>query len=338
MVKRITISDVAKRAKVSPTAVSFAFNKPELLSQETLERIRNVAEEIGYAPNALARALANQKLGVLGVLAPRSMESVFGDVYYTEFLRGVGSACGEHMLDLLVLSSLNGSLESALSRAVVDGFIINGFSDSREEIAFLRKRRIPCVIVDGDAAALPSVNINDEPGTKEAAAHLLARGHRDIAVLAFGVDPAMRDQFLNGIAQKRIAGYQRAFAERNVAWRKDCLFAAVNSVAGGEAAMQLALSRGHHPTAVLALSDAIALGALRTIQQAGLRVPEDIEVIGFDDLALATQMPPMLSTVHQPIYGKGRCAVEMLMKIVADPHFDDDVVLPARLVLRETTR
>jgi DNA-binding LacI/PurR family transcriptional regulator len=336
--KRVTINDVAKRAEVSPTSVSFAFNKPEVLSERTVERILSAAQELGYAPSPVARAMSNRKLDVIGVLAPKLVSAIFGDPYYCEFLRGVGMACDKHNLDLLILSSMNGSIEDALSRAIVDGFVINAFNDSQAEIAFLRKRGVPHVIVDGSSEHAPTINIADESGSHQAAAHLLAKGHTDILTFAFDTDLKDDGDGFVGISETRLAGHRRAYAEAGVAWMPEAAVACDNSPDGGERAFLAALDEGRRPTAALAFSDAIARGIVAGAQKRGLRVPDDLEVIGFDDLALASVIRPTLSTVHQPILEKGARAVEAVIAAMKGNPAVEHVVLPTRLVLRETTR
>ena len=132
--RRVTIADVAKKAGVSPTAVSFAFNKPDQLNGETTNRIRKVAIELGYMPNPLARALISRRVGVLGVLMPQPLGAVLANAYFHTFLQGISSMCDEERLSILSVSPLNGSLDHAFTNAPVDGFIIVGFNESHHEV------------------------------------------------------------------------------------------------------------------------------------------------------------------------------------------------------------
>jgi alanine racemase len=336
--RRATIVDVARAAGVSPSAVSFAFNDPSQLHAATVARIRDVAEELGYAANPHARALLSRRTGVIGVLAPQRLASVFENPFFAAFFVGVGQALDSHDVALLVASPLDGSLADAFSRSPVDGFVIVGLNEDHHEVAPLRKRRVPFVIVDGDARDVPAVNVDDEVGAHAAVTELTRRGHRDLLFLTFETPIAHLDDPHYGVGGRRLAGYRRAMAEAGLPWRPDRLLPAVASVDGGAAAFATAWDAGVRPTGVVAVSDAMALGAVREAGCRGLRVPDDLEVIGFDDVPVASLARPALSTVRQPIVEKGRAAAELLFAHIADATVTTRIVLPSELVLRDTTR
>lgn len=336
--KRVTITDVARLAGVSPTAVSFAFNNPSQLNPATVSRILNAARELGYAPNPLARTLLSGRVGVLGVLVPQALVAIFANPFFASFLQGAGSVCDDHGLTLLVVPPLDGSLDGAIARAPVDGLIIVGLNEHHHEVAPLLKRRVPFVIVDGDAEVASSVNINDESGAYAAAAHLLAHGQRDVLILTFETPYTHLDNVYYGVGGRRLRGYRRAFIEYGVAWRGNWLLPSLSTVEGGEQSFNAAWDAGLRPTAVLAVSDAIAIGAVKAAQQHGLRIPQDIEIIGFDDIPLAELIQPALSTVRQPIIEKGRIAAELLIVALEGTSSPERVLLPTELILRGTTR
>ena len=336
--RRVTIADVAEKAGVSPTAVSFAFNKPDQLNGETTNRIRNVAIELGYMPNPLARALISRRVGVLGVLMPQPLGVVLANAYFHTFLQGISSMCDEERLSILSVSPLNGSLDHALTNAPVDGFIIVGFNESHHEVAMLQRRKIPYVVVDGEATTAPSVNVDDEAGAYSAARHLLSAGHRDILVLMLEAAFGHAREQVHGVGMRRMRGYQRAFAEAGATWRENWVIPTVSTTMAGESSLEAAHAYGLHPTAILAASDVIAIGALQCAAHLQLRVPADLEVIGFDDTTLASIMKPALSTVRQPIFEKGRTAVEMLVREIEGEPGVRHVMLPTELILRDTTR
>lgn len=336
--KRVTITDVARLAGVSPTAVSFAFNNPSQLNPATVSRILNAARELGYAPNPLARTLLSGRVGVLGVLVPQALVAIFANPFFASFLQGVGSVCDDHGLTLLAVPPLDGSLDGAIARAPVDGLIIVGLNEHHHEVAPLLKRRVPFVIVDGDAEVASSVNIDDESGAYTAAAHLLAHGQRDVLILTFETPYTHLDNVYYGVGGRRLRGYRRAFIEYGVAWRDNWLLPSLSTVEGGEQSFNAAWDAGLRPTAVLAVSDAIAIGAVKAAQQHGLRIPQDIEIIGFDDIPLAELIQPALSTVRQPIIEKGRIAAELLIGALEGTSSPERVLLPTELILRGTTR
>ncbi len=337
--KRVTISDVARVAGVSRTAVSFAFNNPEQLGVETATRIVATAHELGYAPNPIARALLSRRTGVIGVLVPFTIAQSFANPFIAAFMQGVGEVCDEQSLAALIVSPLDGSLEQATRRAPVDGYIILGLNEDHIEIAPLSRRQVPLVIVDGDASAVSQVNVDDEGGAYAAAHHLLAKGHRDILMVTFqSPSPAHENDVYYGVGGRRLAGYKRAFAEYGLPLRYDHLMQSLTSIEGGAAAFGVAWSAGLRPTSVLALSDAMALGVILQAKRVGLSVPANIEVIGFDDVPLAQLTSPQLTTVHQPIVEKGATAARLLVEALGENSPPKKVLLPTSLVLRESTR
>jgi alanine racemase len=337
-VRRVTIHDVAGKAGVSTAAVSHAFNDPERLRATTVTRILDAARELGYAANPHARALHSQRVGVLGVLFPQPIATVFANPFFSSFLEGIGSVTDEQGIGLLTVTPLRGSLEHAIASAPVDGFVIIGLDERHSEVAPLRKRGVPFVIVDGDSQTASSVNVDDESGAYGAADLLLDRGHREVLVLTFETPQEHLDDPRYGVGGRRLRGYRRAFAERSLRMRNDWLIPTQVTLNGGDEAFTSAWAEGARPTAVLAVSDIIALGALRAARRLGVRVPLDLEVIGFDDIPLAAASQPPLSTVHQPIAEKGRVAIRLLIRELDEGAPRERIVLPTELILRETTR
>ncbi len=337
--KRATITDVARHVGVSTTAVSFAFNNPSQLNAATVAQILDAARELGYAPNPHARALLSRRAGVLGVLVPQALFAIYANPFFAAFLQGIGSLCDDQALALLAVSPLEGSLTSAIARAPVDGFIIVGLNESHAEVAPLIKRRVPFVIVDGEADTVTSVNIDDEGGAYLAARHLLQQGHCEILILTLEPLPNKQSALHDSVAARRLRGYQRAFEEEGADWARAMVVASISGVEDGEHSFTEAWEAGRRPTAVLAMSDAMAIGALRAALGRGIRVPNDLEIIGFDDIPVAALVTPPLSTVHQPIFEKGRTAAELLVARLENPASSAErIMLPVELMLRGTTR
>lgn len=337
--KRVTISDVAKAAGVSSTSVSFAFNNPDQLAVTTAERIFHAARQLGYSPNPIARALHSRRTNVLGVLVPFSISASFANPFIATFMQGVGGVCDEHGLGALIVSPWEGSLEEATKRAPVDGYIVLGLNEDHAEVAPLLRRGVPVVIVDGDADTGASVNADDEGGAFSAATHLLAKGHRDILIITFqSPTPSHQNDVFYGVGGRRLRGYRRAFSDYGLNLHYEQMVQALTSIEGGAAAFSVARVEGAHPTAVLALSDAMAIGVIAEANRLGLHVPGDLEVLGFDDVPLAALVQPALSTVHQPIREKGEMAARMLVSVLGGNNIQEHVQLPTRLVLRSSTR
>jgi len=196
---------------------------------------------------------------------------------------------------------------------------------------------VPFVVVDGDAETASSVNVDDEGGAHAAAEFLLERGHHEVLVLTFHAPPDELDKDL-GVRGRRLRGYRRAFVERGLSLDDDAVVRTFVTLAGGDTAFAQAWATGARPTAVLAASDIMAIGAMRAAKRLGLRVPGDLEVIGFDDIPLAAASDPALSTVHQPITEKGRVATRLLIRELDEGGPRERIVLPTELLLRDSTR
>src|SRR5438876_8485217 len=181
---RVTIADVAMRAGVSKTAVSFAFNNPERLGQATLERVLGVARDLAYTPHPAARALSMRRNGTIGVLIPQRLSTVFANPFVSELIQGLGELCEEHDLALLLVPPLDGSLEAAIRQASVDGFISLGLSPDDRALEVIDALGTPTVLVDSEGSPRhPAVNVDDEGGAHAAARHLLELGHRRLAII-----------------------------------------------------------------------------------------------------------------------------------------------------------
>jgi DNA-binding LacI/PurR family transcriptional regulator len=333
-VSRVTIADVASAAGVSKTAVSFAFNNPDKLGHATLERVLGVAHDLGYTPHPAARALSMRRSGTIGVLIPQRLSTVFANPFLSELIQGLGELCEEHDLTMLLVPPLDGSLEGAIRQASVDGFISVGLSPDDGALEVLDRIGIPAVLIDSEGSPThPAVNVDDEGGAEAAARHLLELGHHRLAVIVL---PPTRGQVGNTpTAARRMAGYQAAF--NRVGAPPPYTLTAGISVAAGARAFE-SLPKGiRRPTAVLAMSDMAAIGVMSAAQAAGMRVPDDLSVVGFDDLPMAAWTSPALTTVRQPIVEKGRIAARLLIQRMKGRAVVSPPPLSTSLVVRGST-
>jgi DNA-binding LacI/PurR family transcriptional regulator len=331
---RVTIADVATAAGVSKTAVSFAFNNPERLGLATLERVLGVAQDLGYAPHPAARALSMRRSGTIGVLIPQPLSTVFANPFMSELIQGLGEQCEEHDLTLLLVPPLDGSLEGAIRQASVDGFISLGLSPDDRALEVLDRIGIPAILVDSVGSVLhPAVNVDDEGGARAAARHLLELGHLQLAILV--LPPARSQVTSTPTAARRLAGYQSAIQEAGGP-QPHSVVAGI-SVAAGARAFETLPGGKRRPTAVLAMSDMAAIGVMSAAQAASLRVPEDLSVVGFDDVPAAAWTNPPLTTVRQPIVEKGRLAARLLIQRMKGETVDSPAPLKTSLVVRSST-
>jgi DNA-binding LacI/PurR family transcriptional regulator len=333
-----TIADVARLAGVSRTAVSFAFNDPSRLSAETLQRVLQVADELGYYPNPIARSLINKRVGVLGLLIPQGTAMLFANPFFAELLGGIGQICDEHDFSLLLVPPVQGSLLRSLARAAVDGYITIGLEEHHPAMELLRRRKAPFVTLDGPALPqISAVNVDDFGGARQAAAHLIERGHREALVL--GIRPAQGEitdgvAAYTGVSAARLAGYRAAFALAGLPLDEGRIRYCDSTRDGGRQALLDAWNGGARPGALLAMSDIIAVGAMDAASRLGLRVPDDLAIVGFDDIMDTQICHPALSTVHQPSEEKGCLAARLLIDRQGGGQRVEHHVLPATLIVR----
>ncbi len=331
---RITIADVASAAGVSKTAVSFAFNNPEKLGQATLERVLGVAHNLGYTPHPAARALSLRRSGTIGLLIPQRLSVVFANPFLSELIQGMGELCEEHDLTMLLVPPLDGSLEGAIRQASVDGFISLGLSPDDRALAMLERIGIPTVLVDSEASPMhPAINVDDEGGAEAAAQHLLDLGHRELAIIA--LPPTRAHAGHTPTAARRFAGYRSAL-DRAHASEPHTVTAGATMTAGARAFEGLPKGK-RRPTGVLAMSDMAAIGLMAAAQSAGLKVPDDLSIVGYDDLPMAAWTNPALTTVRQPIVEKGRLAARMLIQRMKGRAVASPLPLATILVVRGST-
>jgi alanine racemase len=337
--RRPRIADVAREAGVSKTAVSFAFNSPDRLAPETASRIRDVADTLGYRPHPVARMLTQRTTHTLGVLTPQALSVIFSNPFFGAFSEGVALAAEEEGYALHFISPLHGSLARAMRRATVDGVVAIGLSADHPEVEQIRAAGVPLVMVDSTALRdQPAVLIDNVGGARAAADHLLGLRHREFLIVGVGHPFPDGDLDPDSTMGRRLAGYRAGFAAQGIELRAGAVVVGPATIEGGIAALRRAWELGLRPTAVLAMSDAMAIGVLRAARELGLRVPEDLSVVGFDDIDLAQHTNPPLTTVHQPIRRKGESAVRLLLSVVErrDLH-PEQLRLETRLIIRGST-
>jgi alanine racemase len=333
-VSRVTIADVATAAGVSKTAVSFAFNHPDRLAHATLERVLEVAHDLGYTPHPAARALSTRRSGTIGILIPQPLSTVFANPFASELIQGLGELCESHDLALLLVPPLDGSLETAIRHASVDGFISLGLSPDDRALELIDALGIPTVVVDSeDSGHHPVVNVDDRGGAEAAANHLLELGHRRLAVIV--LPPARAQLQPTPTATRRLAGYRAAIEAAGAP--APLVVTAGISVAAGMRAFESLPAGPSRPTAVLAMSDMVAIGVLNAARAAGIGVPADLSVVGFDDIPLSAWTNPPLTTVRQPIVEKGRLAARMLIERMNGRAVESPRPLATTLVVRTST-
>lgn len=337
---RVTIKDIAEAAGVSITAVSFAFNDPGRLSEATVQRILEVAEQQGYVPDPIARSMKNGRTGALGILLPQPIPEVIRNPFLPEFLEGVGEVCTGRGFSLMLVPPLMGSVERAISHAAVDGFLTLGLELFKSTMMVLRRRRAPFVMVDGDPVDdVPAVNVDDEAGAHAIMSHVLAQGHRHITILAIRSGKEGRYTEYHGTLRRRMAGYLSALDDVGLTMEDPGLqlLECSSTARGGREALRQILQQGPRPSAIVAMSDIMAVGVIEEARTAGLNVPHDLSVAGFDDIPIAALVNPPLTTVSQPLREKGKLAANLLVNAIDGKDKHAHHLLPTTLITRAST-
>jgi alanine racemase len=336
---RPTIKDIAERAGVSKTAVSFAFNNPNRLSEATAKQILKIAEELGYTPDPVARSMSIGKTGTIGLLLPQPIPEIIRNPSMPEFIEGIGEVCNEASLSLMLVPPLKGSIQRAIVNAAVDGFITLGLEEYKATMVVLRQRGVPYVTVDSDPIeGAPAVNIDDEAGACNIMRQVLQAGHRRITIMAIRSGKLGHYEEYAGTLRHRIDGYLAALAEYGLAidGHDVRLIECPSTEKGGETGLQAIWKNRRHPTAVVAMSDIIAIGVMKAAHARGIKIPEELSIVGFDDIPLAGLIHPALTTVSQPLNRKGSLAAELLVRTINGVTDPVHHLLPTRLVIRDS--
>ena len=329
-----TRNDVARAAGVSPSTVSYVLNDgPRSVSDETKERVWKAIRELGYHPNAVARSLRTSRVGMVGLVVPD-----ISNPFFSGLSRGAQDVARERGY-FVVVCNTDGQLsrEVSLLRSLyehrMEGMIIDPVEARQDDFKFLLDRSVPVVLsgLDREGAIVDNAGVDDTEAARDAVQHLLDLGHTDIAMIT---GPRKQSRMTH-----RPEGYRKALADRAIAYREELVADGEYSQASGSACARDLLARGKKFTALFAANDLMAIGAMMAFQEQGLRVPEDVALIGFDNIPESAVTTPRLSTVDNPHYTQGRVTAEMLFeRINADfTGAPRAVVLPHRLVVREST-
>ena len=332
--RRPTSADVAALAGVSRTTVSFVLNdRPGAnISATTRERVREAAAELGYHAHASARGLAGGKSHILGFVLRQSPEQVAGDAALTETLRGLATAARTAGFRVMVepLDPLDGSYEDLLRAQHADGIVVSGPRVDDRGLATLARDGFP-IILQGSlpGISVPSVDIDNVRGARDAVDHLIGLGFRRIACIT-------NAPLAYTAAQQRLQGYHEALSAAGIRHDDRLVAHAAFDAASGHRAMASLLAAGPLD-AVFVASDVVAFGAFAAIREAGLRVPDDISLVGFDDIALAAFFDPPLTTVRLPAFDLGLAAGTALLDRIAGRPVPDRTLLPTELIVRSST-
>ncbi len=344
--RKHTLRDVAAAAGVSIGTASNAFNRPDLISEGLRDRVFEAASRLGYGgPDPAARRLRTGRTGALGVIFTDRLPYAFDDEAAVLFLRGLANALENSGAGLLLIPTSPTREEGSrvVRGAAVDGFIVFSTPTGDPRLEAALARGLPTITVDEPLdVPTPFIGIDDRAGAEAAGRHLVELGHRRVAVITFP-EFARDDRTLPfDVPRERLAGYRAALGDD---FDPDLVFTAyTNHPDTGKRLLGEMLELDPMPTAVLVMSDALAAGVVRGAVEAGLRVPEDLSVIGFDGVPSAALTEPPLTTVTQPIEEKGEMTARALLAAL-DPEGGEPApgeppkrtILPTELLIRGTT-
>jgi DNA-binding LacI/PurR family transcriptional regulator len=338
----VTLATIAEAVGVSRMTVSNAYNRPDQLSPALRDRILAAAAELGYGgPDPVARTLSRGETGSVGVVLDYPLTRAFTDPATVQFLHGVGAGCEEAARGMALVPRIAGRDEALVGSALVDGFVLYCVPESDPRMDAVRARKLPYVCVDFEPdPQLLNVNIDDEGAARAIAEHLVALGHRRFGIVLSSESPgataadAERTTIYH-VEDARLAGWRAGLAAAGVDWSAVPVAgtAASHGPEMGRVAGGRLLDRADRPSAIMALSDQLALGVLQAAAERGIAVPRDLSVAGFDDIPEAAAAAPALTTIRQPHDRKGSEAVRLLLQ--GKP--SGSVLLPTELVVRAST-
>lgn len=327
-----TIRDVARLAGVTPTTVSHVMNGTRFVREETSARVRAAINELNYQPNKLARSLRRKISHTIGLVVPDNINPFFAEV--ARGIEDVSFARGYSVILCNSDSNLEKELYyiNVLVERQVDGIVLVSAGVGTQHILTLQERRKPVVVVDREITGVDvdSVLTDNWGGGYKATDHLIKSRHRCIGCIT---GPSELTP-----SAERVAGYKQALGESGLAWKESLIVKGDFQSAGGYHAIEKLLSLPEPPTAVFVCNDMMAIGAMTRAIELGYSIPENLSIVGFDDIELASYTNPKLTTVAQPKYQIGTVATETLIQRIEDRSSPSErQVLPTELIVRNST-
>ena len=328
----MNIAEIARRANVSTATVSRAINQSGPVKAATARKVWRAISELNYYPNSHARALVSGRSRLIGLIV-----SDITNPFFPELIRSFETQASQQQYDLLLTSTdyLTSRMTTCLRRMLerkVDGVAMMTSEMDMSLIKELGRRGVPLVFMDVGQIGpkMSHVAIDYANGVKQAVDHLVALGHKQIGFISGPLDlhsaRTRRQAFLDAMRAHGLSPDKRMIRE------------GTHTAQGGQKAMSALLRLSRHPTAVVSSNDWTAIGALHAIHDAGLRVPSDISLVGFDDIPLVSYTNPSLTTVRMSAADVGSTAFEALFKLIGGERLEGDVYqVPTRLVVREST-
>jgi LacI family transcriptional regulator len=324
-----TIKDIAKLVGVSVSTVSYALNDDAKVSRATRDKILEAARQLNYQKNGLASDLKRSRTQTIALIV-----TDLAGPYYAELVKGIQDVSIANGYDLIACSTHGGANSTAvkfLTEKRVDGAIVLAHNISEEIIAGNARKEFPIILLDRQVESPFVVNleVDNEEGAYMATSHLIALGHRNIAYISGGKESRLHEL--------RFQGFLRALTEHGLHYQNRYNIKSLFTREAGYNTVKMLIALGNLPTAMVFANDEMAIGGLQAFQENGIRVPDDISVVGFDDIELAQYVTPALTTVRQPKYDRGAMAAHLLLQCMDGQDVQKYYNLPTELIVRRST-
>ncbi|KAB3530063.1 LacI family DNA-binding transcriptional regulator [Alkaliphilus serpentinus] len=328
---KFNIKDVAKKAGVSISTVSRVVNESKVVKSETQQRVMDAIRELGYKPNAIARSLKIKNTKTIGIMIPD-----ISNQFFPEVVRGVEDIANMYKYNIFLCNTdrdRDKELQyfDALEEKQVDGIVLMGNEVAEDLYTKIKLTNIPVVLIGADYIDVPSVSIDHVKAGKAMVKYLIKKGHKHIGLLTGKVtDPAY------GVA--RLEGYKMALEEDGIEFKEELVIEGDLRYKSGYEGAKMLLDLKEPPTAIFAATDEMAIGVLRAAQEMGIKIPEELAIVGFDNLDISEKLFPSLTTVAQPMYELGAIGMRVLTKILNDDALESDkIILNYSIIERETS-
>ena len=324
----ITLQDVARKAGVSAKTVSRVINNQGEISEATRQRILTIIDELGYRPNALARSLVSGKSSTVALIIPQITDPFFPDV-----MLGVENLARQNGYSVFLCNTNDDPQQElfyidVLATKRVDGIILCGSRLNADQLTEVAKQHRVSILTSREPRGSAVISIPGEAGLNEITTHLIRLGHQRLAHIGFQIAEE----------NDRLSGYQRALRENGLEIDEQRIAMVPRvSIEAGRSLAKKVLERAPEITGITCYNDLMAIGALQACAELGRRVPDDIAIVGFDDIPLASLVTPALTTMHVPRYQLGEMVMELLLRVMAaDGTFEERLWVEPRLIIRET--
>jgi LacI family transcriptional regulator len=329
---KVTIVEVAKKAKVSLGTVSRVINNDAHVAPGTRERVSSVIQDLGYVANRQARGLKGMKTNVIGVLVPDLATSYIGEI-----LHGIDSELALNQFELMLFTTHRAAIKEAnyvanMVQGMVDGLLLVLPRTPSNYIGTLDLHKFPFVLIDHQGTGNPcaAVGATNWQGGYNATEYLIKLGHRRIGFITGSMDL--------GCAEDRLKGYRSALRTHHIKEDESLVYEGDFLQMDGYTGASALLNLPSPPTAIFASNDVMAMGVMDAVRNRNLRIPDDVSVIGFDNIQQSAMVYPPLTTIQQPLEQMGRVATQMLLNILKNPKNDvGRIELPTELIIRSST-